>query len=210
MVAANTTDDRILAIPSAAGRRVTRLLMLKGGKDSRGRAVAVIFGGAVVGWPQTLGGGASDAMRGCQMELEHNLRSVSDEMLRTLEQLQRLENQKRSESPGTPRFVRLATEIEKLAAMVFAQTSTQQSLAEQSHEAGLRGAELAPINEIEATRDVAVVLSEWREAERRLAASAVDSADHAKAAGDVRRLRDEYHRAHRAQGGAAEGRATDS
>jgi hypothetical protein len=144
------------------------------------------------------------------MEIEQDLRSVSDEMLRTLEQLQRLEHQKRSEPPGTPGFVRLATEIEKLAAMVFAQTTTQQSLAEKSREAGKRGVEMASINETEATRDVSIVIADWREAERRLAASSIDSADHAKAAGDVRRLREEYQRSYKAQGGASGGRSADS
>ena len=48
-------------------------------------------------------------------------------------------------------------------------------------------------------RDVSLILSEWRDAERRLSATAVDTAEHAKAAGDVRRLREEYHRAYQAQ-----------
>ena len=133
------------------------------------------------------------------MDLEQDLRIVSDEMLRTLEQLQRLESEKRAESPGTPRFLKLAREVEKLAAMVFAQTSAQQSLAEQTHQAARSGAEIAPIEEITAARDVSVILSEWRDAERRLAATAKETAEHAKAAGDVRRLREEYHRAYNAQ-----------
>ncbi len=133
------------------------------------------------------------------MNLEHDLRSTSDEMLRTLEQLEQLENQKRGEEPGTQRFVRLATEIERLAAMVFSQTSNQQRLAEESHAAARAGAEMPPIDEMSPQRDVSVILSEWRDAERRLASTAVESAEHALAAGDVRRLRDEYHRAHKAQ-----------
>jgi hypothetical protein len=140
------------------------------------------------------------------MDLEQGLRAVSDDMLHTLDQLQRLEHQKRAASPGTPRFVRLATEIEKLAALVFAQTNTQASLAEQSHAVGQRGVELQPINEITPSRDVAVILSEWREAERRLATSAIETAEHSKAAGDVRRLREEYHLAYKSQsGGGASG-----
>jgi len=135
------------------------------------------------------------------MDLEQDLRSVSDEMLRTLEQLQHLESEKRSESPGTPRFLKLAREIEKLAAMMFAQTSEQQSLAEQSHAAARAGAEIAAIEEVTAARDVSVILSEWRDAERRLASTAIETADHAKASGDVRRLRDEYQRAYNAQSG---------
>lgn len=133
------------------------------------------------------------------MELEQNLRTVSDDMLRTLEQLQILEIQKRAEQPGTPRFVKLATEIEKLAAVVFKQTAAQQTLAEATHEAAKDGADIAPIDEVTASRDVSLILSEWRDAERRLGSSAMDTAEHAKAAADVRRLRDEYHRAYRSQ-----------
>jgi hypothetical protein len=134
------------------------------------------------------------------MDLEQNLRSTSDEMLRTLEQLQRLESEKRAEEPGTQRFVRLANEIERLAAIVFSQTTVQQSLAQQTHAAKRAGEEMPPaIDEISATRDVSVILGEWRDAERMLAATGIDTAEHAKAAADVRRLRDEYHRAHQAQ-----------
>ena len=128
------------------------------------------------------------------MDLEQDLRNVSDDMLRTLEQLQSLETAKRAEQPGSDRFVRLAKEIEKLAAVVFQQTSAQQSLAEATHKAAKQGADMVPIDEIAASRDVGIILSEWRDAERRLASSAMDSAEHAKAAADVRRLREEYHR----------------
>lgn len=120
-------------------------------------------------------------------------------MLVTLEQLQRLEVEKREASPGTPRFLRLAQEVEKLAAIVFSQTSTQQALAEKSHAAARAGAELSPIVDIETNREVSVILSEWRDAERRLAATGIDTAEHALAAGDVRRLREEYHQAYKAQ-----------
>jgi hypothetical protein len=133
------------------------------------------------------------------MNLEQELRATSDEMLRTLEQLAELESQKRREEPGTQRFVRLANEIERLAAIVFSQTSAQQSLAERTHAAKRAGAEMAAIEDVTTARDVSVILAEWRDAERRLAATSIDSAEHAKAAGDVRRLRDEYHRSHRAQ-----------
>ena len=142
------------------------------------------------------------------MDLEQGLRSVSDQMLHTLDQLQLLEHEKRSEAPGSVRFVRLADEIEKLAAMIFAQTSTQQTLAEKSHAVARAGANLAPIEEVVTTRDVSVILAEWRAAERVLAATSMDSAEHAKAGGDVRRLRDEYHQAYKAQ--STEGRQADS
>jgi hypothetical protein len=133
------------------------------------------------------------------MDLEQQLRSASDETMRTLEQLEQLESEKRTLTPGTPRFVRLANEIERLAAIVFSQTSTQMSLAQQSHAAKQQGVKLPPIDEMSAARDVSLILADWRDAERRLAATSIDSAEHALAAGDVRRLRDEYHRAHRQQ-----------
>jgi hypothetical protein len=133
------------------------------------------------------------------MELEHELRSVSDEMLTTLDQLARLEGEKRAAKPGTPRFVNLASEIEKLAALVFAQTNTQHTLAEQTRDAALVGVELAPIEALPPMRDVSVILTEWRAAERTLASSAMETAEHAKAAADVLRLRNEYHRAYKAQ-----------
>ena len=78
------------------------------------------------------------------MDLEQDLRTVSDDMMSTLDQLQKLESEKRAENPGSPRFVRLAREIERLAAVVFSQTSAQQSLAEQTHAAAQSGAEMSP------------------------------------------------------------------
>ena len=39
----------------------------------------------------------------------------------------------------------------------------------------------------------------WRDAERRIASTSRDSAEHALAAADAQRLRDEYHRAHKKQ-----------
>ena len=135
---------------------------------------------------------------------------MSDDMLSTLDQLQTLETEKRSEQPGTARFVKLAKEIEKLAAVVFAQTATEQSLAEQTHMAAQQGAEMTPIEDVTAAREVSAILSDWRDAERRLASTVTDSAEHAKAIADVRRLRDEYHRAYRAQAGSeADGAAPD-
>jgi hypothetical protein len=135
-----------------------------------------------------------------ESNLEQDLRTVSDEMLRTIEQLQDLENQKRAEKPGTARFLKLAAEIERLAGMIFNQTSQQEELAEKTHIAAQLGAPVTtPIEDVTPSRDVGVILSEWRDAERRLSATGIDTADHSKAAADVRRLRDEYHRYYEAQ-----------
>lgn len=134
------------------------------------------------------------------MDIEQELRSASDDVMRVLEQLQRLEQEKREAAPGTPSFERLANEIERLAALMFSQTHTQRALAERSTAVvEQKGEPLTPIEEVSAERDVGTILAEWREAERRLSTFAIESAEHTQAAADVRRLRDEYHSYHQSQ-----------
>lgn len=129
------------------------------------------------------------------MELESDLRVTSDRMLRTLEQLEALENEKRTLKPGSARFQRLATEVERLASAVYAQTHNQQLLGEKAQTAIERGADIAPIDEAEPNRELRLILADWRDAERRLSLAEPDSAEHSVAAADIGRLRDEYHRA---------------
>jgi hypothetical protein len=137
-------------------------------------------------------------------EMEHALRSASDKILATIDELQRLEAEKRELPPGSERFNTLAIEVERLAGSIFTQSHVQEQLAERSQEVSEQtGAVIAPIDEIAATREIPVILAEWREAERKLAEANADSAEHALAAADVRRLRDEYQRAHAAQAEAA-------
>ena len=131
------------------------------------------------------------------MELEGELRLASDRMLRTLEQLQALETEKRELTPGSPRFKKLATEIERLAAVVFTQTHAQESLGQQAAAHAQRTGEgLAPIAAAPAPRDLQVILADWRDAERRLGVADPDSAEHATADADIARLRNEYHDAY--------------
>lgn len=133
-------------------------------------------------------------------EMEHALRSTSDQILATLEQLEKLEAEKRELEPGSDRFRALAVEIERLAAVIFAQSHVEQQLAERSREVTLAtGTVLTPIEDMVPTREIPTILGEWRAAERALASSDPDTAEHALAAADVRRLRDEYQRAHEAQ-----------
>ena len=81
---------------------------------------------------------------------------------------------------------------------MFAATHAQQQLGEKAKEVKKRtGVELPPIEDSEQTRDVQQILTEWRDAERRLISAAPDLAEHAQAAADVSRLREEYHRAYR-------------
>ena len=133
------------------------------------------------------------------MELETDLKVTSDRVLRTLDQLQALEMEKRNVAPGEERFQKLAREIERLSAEVFAQTHAQRQLGEHAQAVEQRtGTELPSINETTTMRDPSVILGEWRDAERRLKLAAPDSAEHASAAADIGRLRDEYHDAYSA------------
>ena len=133
------------------------------------------------------------------MELESELRVASDRMLRTLETLETLENEKRTLTPGSARFQRLADEAERLAAEVFAQTHSQRQLGERAEAANERtGTDLAPIGKGSSVRELQVILSAWRDAERRLQLASPKSAEHAAAAADVGRLREEYHAAYTA------------
>jgi hypothetical protein len=132
------------------------------------------------------------------VELQAELRSTSDRLLHVLDQLEELENQKRLLKPSDPRFDTLAREIERLASEIFAQTHAQQKLGERAQaRAESSGTELAPI-EATPPRDLRVILTEWRDAERRLQLAAPDSAEHALATADSERLRDEYHSAYSA------------
>jgi hypothetical protein len=121
-------------------------------------------------------------------------------MLATLEQLAALENEKRQVKPDSPRFQDLALEVERLAADLFAQTHNQERLAREGpKEAAARGKELPPINEVESDRDLAVILAEWRDAERTLAEVAPRTAEHSRAVAEINRLRAEYQRVYAAQ-----------
>jgi hypothetical protein len=135
------------------------------------------------------------------MDIDEQLRSTSDRILETLEQLQLLETEKRSLVPGSRRFQKLAREVERLADSMVAHAEEQTELA---NEAAELGQPAPPIDE--QPRDVTTILAEWREAERHTTATHPGSADEISARADVDRLRAEYQRAHR----AASRRATRS
>ena len=116
-----------------------------------------------LGEPVTLGGAVT-------AEIEHELRSTSDTLLATLEQLEQLETEKRTLPPDSDRFQKLAREIERLAAVIFAESHDQQQLGVRSKRLSQQqGVELDPIDEMTPARDVSVILGEWRAAERALA-----------------------------------------
>lgn len=133
------------------------------------------------------------------MELEQELRSASDELLQRLDRLRELELEKRRLQPGTPRFVAVADEVEKLAASLLTKSAEQEHLGEEAVRARhATGVLTRPIEKVAPPREVGAILSEWREAERRLAAAHPGTAEHREAQADVQRLRTEYREAYNA------------
>jgi hypothetical protein len=126
------------------------------------------------------------------------LRVASDTLMTVIEQLTALEGTKRALRPGTSEFVELAARIKELARAALEQTKEQHALAERTQEAVAAGEEPPEAIDDVPPRPMDQILGEWRDAERRLSASEADTAEHDLAAGDVRRLRDEYRRAHEA------------
>jgi hypothetical protein len=125
------------------------------------------------------------------------LRATSDALLRDLDVLATLEEQKREIVPGDPRLVELAEQIESIAARILGESASQRELSKRVQRLTDSGSAVAPDETIaETARPVAAVLAEWREAERRLAATTPGSVDEAEARLLVDRLRTEYGRAH--------------
>jgi hypothetical protein len=123
------------------------------------------------------------------------LRATSDALLRDLEVLGAIEEEKRSIPVGDPRLIELADRIEQIAHRLLGRTSDQRQLSETAHEEVAAGAMDAAVAIDEAHRPMAAILADWREAERRSAALAPDSADATEAAALVEALRKEYRRA---------------
>jgi hypothetical protein len=143
------------------------------------------------------------------MSLEKELRSTSDSLLRALDRINDLESEKRSLPTGSERFVELAHEIERLALEVLRHTQDQASLADTTEARAAAGGGLGrPVDAIPpAPRELSAILSDWRDAERALAAADPATEGAAIAASDVRRLREEYRLAHE-QIAAEKARAT--
>jgi hypothetical protein len=128
------------------------------------------------------------------------LRNVSDALMRDLEALVTAEQEKRNVAPGDPRLVTLAAEVDQLARRVLNLTARQQDLAEGVHEQAVEGGADAPTETIEEThRAIGLILSEWRDAEREVAAAAPESAEAETARATADRLREEYRRAYEAR-----------
>ena len=124
------------------------------------------------------------------------LRATSDDLMRDLEVLATIEDEKRTLKPGDPRLVELAERIEEIAKRVLSGSVRQRRLTEVGHERVEASAPDAPDAPIaETPRPIADILAAWREAERRLAAAAPDSAEAAEARALGEHCREEYRRA---------------
>jgi hypothetical protein len=127
------------------------------------------------------------------------LRETSDALLRDLDVLVTIEEEKRTLVPGDPRLVELAQRINQIAARVLTSAGRQRKLTETASAEIAAGAPTAPGQPIESTpRPIQAILTEWRDAERRAMAAPSGSAEQAEADALVDRLRDEYRSAHEA------------
>jgi hypothetical protein len=132
-------------------------------------------------------------------EAGNALRATSDALMRDLADLQTLEEEKRHLEPGSPRLVRLAEEVEALAARVMGSSMRQRRISQRVEalvESGAPGAPEASI--AETPREIHVILAEWRDTERQFAEAAPDSPEADVAERRIDQLRNEYRRAHEA------------
>jgi hypothetical protein len=127
------------------------------------------------------------------------LREVSDSLLRDIEALTVLEEEKREVTPGDPRLVDLASQIELIAQRLLVTSGRERRLTEEIQEAAEAGSPSLPDKSIEETpRPISAILSDWREAERHLEAAEDGTAEAREAEILVDRLRDEYRHAYEA------------
>ena len=130
------------------------------------------------------------------------LRDTSDELMRDLEALSTLEEEKRQIAPDNPRFVELAARIETIAARVLMMSARQRALTEEMHRVADEGPASSVPESIEDTpRPISAILADWRDAERRLEGTQAGSAEEREVEVLVEQLRDEYRKAHEAAAG---------
>ena len=106
------------------------------------------------------------------------LRRTSDSLLRDLEALLELEEEKRTIDPGDPRLVDLASQIEQIAKRVLASSTSQRAQTQLIHALTEADSPAAPDATIEDTpRSMEAILAAWRQAERQLDAAEPGSAE---------------------------------
>lgn len=128
------------------------------------------------------------------------LRATSDALLRDLEALGALEEEKRTLPANDPRLPDLARRIHEIAGRVLQRTADQQALTEQvaRRAATAPAAAAAPAIE-DVVRSPASVLAEWRAAEQRAAVIDASTPEAAELRILADRLREEYRAAFEAR-----------
>jgi hypothetical protein len=129
------------------------------------------------------------------MEIQPELRRVSDSILEGVDRLRALEQEKRTLPVGSPRFLDIAQEVEELAREILRKSELEEHLGQRNAERQARGpgsVEHRTIDETPPPRDRGLVLEEWAAAERRVAGMDPDSPGAEEARAEARRLRDEW------------------
>jgi hypothetical protein len=121
------------------------------------------------------------------------LRANSDALLRDLDALGILEEQKRALPPTDPQMLELARRIEEIAQRLLAGSSNERELAEEIVGSAALGAPAPAIDDT--PRSIASILADWRAAERALAAADPGSAAAMEAQALVDSSKDAYRRA---------------
>ena len=125
-----------------------------------------------------------------------DLRATSDALMRDLEVLAAIEDEKRTLAPGDPRMVELAQRVEDIARRVLSSTVRQRRLTEVGNEQVEAAEPGTPVTSIDETpRAISDILAQWRAAERRAAAAEPGSAEAAEARALGDHHREEYRRA---------------
>ena len=125
------------------------------------------------------------------------LRATSDALLADLQVLESLEREKRQLTPGHPRLLELAAEVEEIAHRLLGRTVRQRELSAAAHEQTEVAHDTGPRASIDGTvREIHLILADWRDAERRGGEAEPGSAEEATARAHAERLRKEYRQAH--------------
>jgi hypothetical protein len=123
--------------------------------------------------------------------LEERLRSASDGIHLVVDQLKALEDQKRAVEPSDPRFIELAALVRESAESLAGLAQTEETFAREL--TGHRFDEaLSAIEDVPARHDLAQILEEWRDVERRLEHAPPGSPEARELVARFEQLRAEY------------------
>ena len=127
---------------------------------------------------------------------QRDLRATSDALLQDLEVLIALEEEKRTIPADDERLVGLAARIDEVATRVTDRTRRQRDLAADLSDAATDGTGSAATIEETTPRSIAVILADWRTAERAVQDAEPGSPAGLEAAARIDALRAEYQRAY--------------